>query len=280
MLEKGHGAADWSVRPLTAAQLRYAALDVELLPELRDAMAAGARRGRQDRDRRAGVRRAARRSRRASGARTSGGAPRASTASASPAPWPSCARCGTPATRSPSGATSRSGGSSPTASIAAAAQATLTSMDDLAAAEGVQRPRCPALPEPVVGGHQRGPAAARSRTCPPRRVPPTGPPPPRSWADRDPAAFARLSAARTRPRRHRRGPRPAGREPPVPRHRPAPVLVAARAGRPRTPSAPCLLAAGRPAVAGRRDGRRPCARRSWPGRPTGYWRVASVVTGR
>lgn len=37
-LEKGHGAADWSARPLTAAQLRYAALDVELLIELRDAL--------------------------------------------------------------------------------------------------------------------------------------------------------------------------------------------------------------------------------------------------
>ena len=34
ILEKGHGATDWSVRPLTSAQLRYAALDVELLIEL------------------------------------------------------------------------------------------------------------------------------------------------------------------------------------------------------------------------------------------------------
>ena len=39
-LEKGHSAADWSTRPLPADWLRYAALDVELLIELRDVMAA------------------------------------------------------------------------------------------------------------------------------------------------------------------------------------------------------------------------------------------------
>lgn len=39
-LAKGHGAADWSKRPLPAAWLNYAALDVEVLIELRDAIAA------------------------------------------------------------------------------------------------------------------------------------------------------------------------------------------------------------------------------------------------
>ena len=34
-LEKGHGAANWSMRPLTPEMLKYAALDVELLVELR-----------------------------------------------------------------------------------------------------------------------------------------------------------------------------------------------------------------------------------------------------
>ncbi|GLZ32401.1 ribonuclease D [Lentzea sp. NBRC 105346] len=37
-LEKGHGAADWSRRPLPADWLNYAALDVELLVDLRDVL--------------------------------------------------------------------------------------------------------------------------------------------------------------------------------------------------------------------------------------------------
>ena len=37
-LEKGHGATDWSARPLSIAQLRYAALDVEALVQLRDVL--------------------------------------------------------------------------------------------------------------------------------------------------------------------------------------------------------------------------------------------------
>lgn len=39
-LAKGHGAADWSTRPLPDAWLNYAALDVELLIELRESIAA------------------------------------------------------------------------------------------------------------------------------------------------------------------------------------------------------------------------------------------------
>lgn len=38
-LRKGHGAADWSTRPLPESWLNYAALDVEILVDLRDAMA-------------------------------------------------------------------------------------------------------------------------------------------------------------------------------------------------------------------------------------------------
>lgn len=39
-LEKGHSAADWSQRPLPEPWLRYAALDVEMLVDLRDALEA------------------------------------------------------------------------------------------------------------------------------------------------------------------------------------------------------------------------------------------------
>jgi len=39
-LKKGHGAADWSKRPLPPEWLNYAALDVEVLVELRNAVAA------------------------------------------------------------------------------------------------------------------------------------------------------------------------------------------------------------------------------------------------
>ena len=39
-LAKGHGAADWSIRPLPEAWLNYAALDVEVLIELRTEVAA------------------------------------------------------------------------------------------------------------------------------------------------------------------------------------------------------------------------------------------------
>ena len=55
-LMKGHGAADWSKRPLPADWLNYAALDVEVLLELRDAIAAVLRGAGQNRLGRTGIR--------------------------------------------------------------------------------------------------------------------------------------------------------------------------------------------------------------------------------
>ena len=60
-LEKSHSAADWSTRPLPEEWLRYAALDVEVLVELRDALAAAAGRAGQGRVGPPGVRRRAQR---------------------------------------------------------------------------------------------------------------------------------------------------------------------------------------------------------------------------
>ncbi|GEE02630.1 hypothetical protein nbrc107696_30760 [Gordonia spumicola] len=47
-LAKGHGAADWSRRPLPDDWLNYAALDVEVLVELRDAVSAALREAGRD----------------------------------------------------------------------------------------------------------------------------------------------------------------------------------------------------------------------------------------
>ena len=57
-LRKGHGAADWSTRPLPHDWLVYAALDVEVLVELRDAMEAELRPAGQARLGAPGIRRA------------------------------------------------------------------------------------------------------------------------------------------------------------------------------------------------------------------------------
>ncbi|GAA3305485.1 ribonuclease D [Nonomuraea dietziae] len=112
-LEKGHSAADWSTRPLPEDWLRYAALDVEVLVELRDVLhdelvASGKLAWAQEEFAAIlAMPPAPPRSDR-------GGAPRASTRSATCGRWRSSASCGPCATRSPARATSRQAGSCPT----------------------------------------------------------------------------------------------------------------------------------------------------------------------
>ena len=193
-LEKGHGAADWSRRPLPRDWLNYAALDVELLVPLRDALEAELR---------------------AQGKfdwaleefetlRTAGPpTPRAE-------PWRRTS--GIHRVRTPRGLASvRSlweardslarqrdvapGRVLPDSAIVAAATANPATAEELAAL-------------PVFSGRQQlrqlrrwfgAVAAARALpddALPLSAVPSDGPPPPNRWADRDPDAAARLVAAR------------------------------------------------------------------------------------
>ena len=195
-LEKGHSAADWSTRPLPEPWLRYAALDVELLVELRDVARGRARGAGQARVGGAGVRRDRRRA---------PGAPARGAVAAHVRPAPPCA----------SAASSRW------------SRALWEARDDLArparhrararaARRGDRQPRrwrCP-RPRPSCslspcfnGRRCAGRWRPGSRPwTPPCTLPEDdlpdlkarydGPPPARSWPERDPEAAARLAAGR------------------------------------------------------------------------------------
>ncbi len=194
VLEKGHGATDWSVRPLSAAQLRYAALDVEMLIELRDAMAAALEeagksrlaaeefhallsftpreRGEDEWRRTSGIHRV-RRPRQLAVVR---------------ALW----QARDELAQEKDIAVGRL---LPDASLVAAARAEVASMTDLAELKEFNG----------RGAHRylrtwwAAITAARAlpdADLPVAATPPPGPPPARAWADRDPQAHARLSAAR------------------------------------------------------------------------------------
>lgn len=193
-LEKGHGATDWSARPLSTAQLRYAALDVELLVDLRDVLAAdlvttgkldiaqqefdalltftARERGADEWRRTSGIHRV-RKPRSLAVIRTL---------------WLARDEVARQRDIAP-------GRVLPDAAIVAAATALPATADDLAA-----------LPEYRGRGARRHLArwwaavaageALPVDQLPPSAPPPSGPPPPRAWADRDPDAHARLLAAR------------------------------------------------------------------------------------
>jgi ribonuclease D len=193
-LEKGHGATDWSVRPLSAAQLRYAALDVEVLVELRDVMeaelvAAGkweyARqefeallsftprdRGEEAWRRTSGIHRLRK--------------PR--DLAAVRALW--LERDQIARTRDIA-----VGRILPDAAIVAAVQSHPATMSDLAElrefhGRGAHRYLHRWWSALTAAG------ALPAADLPLSTTPPSGPPQPRTWADRDPVAFARLEAAR------------------------------------------------------------------------------------
>ena len=112
-MRKEHSAVDWSKRPLPKPWLEYAALDVEVLVELRDVIAAEldesgkAEWAEQEFQHLIDHVAPAR-------AWTRGGVRPASTRPRAGAPSPPYASSGRPATRSPSSATPHPGGWSPT----------------------------------------------------------------------------------------------------------------------------------------------------------------------
>ncbi|WP_437015149.1 HRDC domain-containing protein [Streptomyces sp. enrichment culture] len=194
VLEKGHSAVDWSTRPLPEPWLRYAALDVELLVDLRDALekeldrqgklgwarqefdaiaAAPPPEPRKDPWRRTSGMHKVRRRRQLAVVREL---------------WQVRDRIAQRRDVSPGKVLSD-------AAIVEAATALPPNVHALAALNGF--------------GHRMGrrqleqwqAAIDQARALPESALPQpgqavTGPPPPRSWADKDPAAAARLSAAR------------------------------------------------------------------------------------
>ncbi|MGF1241173.1 ribonuclease D [Streptomyces sp. 2-6] len=195
VLEKGHSAVDWSTRPLPEPWLRYAALDVELLVDLRDALE-------KELDRQGKLEWALQEFHAIASApppeprkepwrRTSGmhKVRRRRQLAVVRELWQLRDRIAQRRDVSPGKVLSD-------AAIVEAALALPPNVHALAALNGF--------------GHRVGrrqleqwqAAVDRARALPESGLPQpgqpvTGPPPPRAWADKDPAAAARLSAART-----------------------------------------------------------------------------------
>lgn len=193
-LDKGHGAADWSVRPLSDEQLRYAALDVEPLIELRDILADDlAAKGRWE-----------------IAQQEFGHLLSFAPKDRGPEPWRRLS--GMHSLKSPrqwalarelwwtrDGIAERTdtapGRVLPDSAIVAAVKAEPASATELLAVKGFHGRGAGKYRSDWWAALQR----ARNLTADelPTRPPRTdGPPPPRTWADRDPVAAARLASAR------------------------------------------------------------------------------------
>ncbi|GCD42181.1 3'-5' exonuclease [Streptomyces paromomycinus] len=194
-LEKGHSAVDWSTRPLPEPWLRYAALDVELLVDLRDALE-------EELDRQGKLEWAHQEF--------------AAIAAAPPAPprkdpWRRTSGMHKVRRRRQMAVVRELW----TARDQVAQRRDVSPgkvLGDAAIIEAALNlpPNAHALAALNGFGHRMGrrqleqwqAAVDRARALPDSELPQpgqplNGPPPPRSWADKDPAAAARLSAART-----------------------------------------------------------------------------------
>ena len=196
-LEKSHSAADWSTRPLPEEWLRYAALDVEVLVELRDALAAAARRAGQGRVGAPGIRRRAQR--RAAAAAAGAVAPHLRH---SPGPQPARPRrrpraAGWSGTGSPAGVTCRRPGCCPTRRSSrrpGRCRATPASCPAIPGFSGRGARRHTAEWLRAVGRARSAGRARAARGVGAGRA--TGPPPAHRWPERDPDAATRLTAVR------------------------------------------------------------------------------------
>ncbi|MEY9995046.1 ribonuclease D [Streptomyces sp. V4I8] len=194
VLEKGHSAVDWSTRPLPEPWLRYAALDVELLVDLRDALekeldrqgklewaqqefdaiaSAPPAEPRKDPWRRTSGMHKVRRRRQLGVVREL---------------WQTRDRIAQKRDVSPGKVLSD-------AAIVEASLALPANVHALAALNGFGHRMGRRQLEQWQAAVDRAKALSESQLpAPGQQV--TGPPPPRAWADKDPAAAARLSAAR------------------------------------------------------------------------------------
>ncbi|MFD8302123.1 ribonuclease D [Streptomyces sp. NPDC059690] len=194
VLEKGHSAVDWSTRPLPEPWLRYAALDVELLVDLRDALekeldrqgklewarqefaaiaAAPPAEPRKDPWRRTSGMHKVRRRRQLAVVREM---------------WQTRDRIAQRRDISPGKVLSD-------AAIVEAALALPAHVQALTALNGFGNRMGRRQLEQWQAAVDRAKSLSESQLPAPGQ-PVTGPPPPRAWADKDPAAAARLSAAR------------------------------------------------------------------------------------
>lgn len=195
VLEKGHSAVDWSTRPLPEPWLRYAALDVELLVDLRDALekeldrqgklewahqefdaiaAAPPAPPRKDPWRRTSGMHKVRRRRQMAVVREL---------------WESRDRIAQRRDVSP-------GKVLGDAAIVEAALAMPLNVHALSALPGYGQRMGRRQLDQWMAAVDRAKALPESELPQPGATP-AGPPPPRSWADKDPEAAARLAAART-----------------------------------------------------------------------------------